>query len=227
MIVMDIDARVAGIEAGAPDREDGPAPETDAQVSARFERDAIPLLDKLYGGALRMTCNLADAEDLLQETMIKAYVGFRSFRIGTNLKAWLYRIMTNTFITNYRKKQRKPAEYPTKDITDSQLAAHAGHTAIGLRSAEVEALESLPDTEIKAALQALTEDFRMVVYYADVEGFTYKEIAQVMDIPLGTVMSRLHRGRRRLRALLADVATERGYTRRADHREHLRESIDR
>ena len=145
--------------------------ETDAELTARFERDAIPLLDQLYGGALRMTRNPADAEDLLQETMVKAYAGFRSFRAGTNLKAWLYRILTNTYINSYRKKQRQPAEYPTEEITDWQLAANAQHTSVGLRSAEVEAMEALPDTEIKAALQALPEDFRMAVYYADVEGF--------------------------------------------------------
>nr|WP_233345817.1 sigma-70 family RNA polymerase sigma factor [Saccharomonospora iraqiensis] len=191
------------------------AEEAEQQQAERFERDAMPLLDQLYSAALRMTRNPADAEDLVQETYLKAYAAFSSFKKGTNLKAWMYRILTNTYINGYRKRQRQPLQQPTEEITDWQIAQAESHTSTGLRSAEVEAMDNLPDTDVKAALQQLPEDFRLAVYLADVEGFAYKEIAEIMDTPIGTVMSRLHRGRGQLRGLLSDVARDRGFARSA------------
>ncbi|MCG7267608.1 MULTISPECIES: sigma-70 family RNA polymerase sigma factor [unclassified Corynebacterium] len=184
--------------------------DTADELLQRFEADALPLLDQLYGAAVRMTRNPADAQDLVQDAYMKAYQAFGSFKEGTNLKAWMYRILTNTYINSYRKAQRRPTESSADEMTDWQLAETAKHDSVGLESAEVEALKNIPDKRIQDALMSLGEDYRMVVYYADVEGLAYKEIAEIMDTPIGTVMSRLHRGRKQLRSKLKDVAAEHG-----------------
>jgi RNA polymerase sigma-70 factor (ECF subfamily) len=187
--------------------------ETEAERDQRFEADAMQYLDQLYAAAMRMTRNPADAEDVVQETFAKAYASFHQFTPGTNLKAWLYRILTNTYINSYRKKQREPKLSDGDTVEDWQLARAESHTSSGLKSAETVALENLPDSDVKEALQQLAPDFRLAVYLADVEGFSYKEIAEIMGTPIGTVMSRLNRGRNQLRLLLADYARGRGLVR--------------
>ena len=174
----------------------------DGPLSTQFESAIIPLLEPLYRQALRMTSNRADAEDLVQETVLNAYAGLRAFEPGTNLKAWLRRIMTNTYISSYRRQKRRPAQHSTGEITDQQLVASASRTPGGLRSAEEQALEMLPDPYLKAAMMVLPEQFRIAVYFADIAGYSYKEIAAMTDAAQGTVSSRLNRGRKQLRELL-------------------------
>jgi RNA polymerase sigma-70 factor (ECF subfamily) len=185
--------------------------ETSEERRLRFERDAMQYVDQLYSAAMRMARNPADAEDLVQEAYTKAFSAFHQYKPGTNLKAWLYRILTNTYINLYRKRQREPLQSNSDTIEDWQLARAESHTSSGLRSAEAEALDHLPDSDVKRALQAIPEEFRLAVYFADVEGFAYKEISDIMNTPIGTVMSRLHRGRKMLRDMLADYAAERGF----------------
>jgi RNA polymerase sigma-70 factor, ECF subfamily len=177
--------------------------------AARFERDALPYLQRMHPKALRLTRNRADAEDLLQETSARAYASFGQFEPGTNLKAWLYRILLNTFITSYRKRQRQPRPAATSEGEDWQLARAASHTSRGLSAADTEVLEHMPDPWVQHALQQLPADFRIAVYLADVEGYSYREIAAIIRTPIGTVMSRLHRGRGQLRVLLQDYAAAR------------------
>jgi RNA polymerase sigma-70 factor, ECF subfamily len=183
---------------------------SDAERSARFTAEALPYLDALYSAALRYTRNPADAEDLVQDAYAKAYAAFHQFRPGTNLRAWLYRILTNTYINSYRKAQRRPDEV-SADVTtpDGEFSLYDRISETTAKPAEVEVLERLTDTEVKEALADLPEQFRMAVYLADVEGFSYAEIAEIMDSPIGTVMSRLHRGRAALQKALYDYAVGR------------------
>jgi RNA polymerase sigma-70 factor (ECF subfamily) len=185
------------------------AAERSQELEARFEADALPLLPGLYSAAFRLTRNASDAEDLVQETFLRAYRGFHQFEAGTNLKAWLYRILTNTFINSYRKKQREPQTDSLDDVEDWYLYSKmAGQGAEP--SAETSVIESLPDEDVQDALSSLPEQFRIAVLLADVEGFSYKEIAEITGVPIGTVMSRLHRGRKALEKRLWDVVRERG-----------------
>jgi RNA polymerase sigma-70 factor (ECF subfamily) len=185
---------------------------------ATFAEQAMPLMDSLYGAALRMTRNPADAEDLVQETYLKAYRGFGGFTEGTNLKAWLYRILTNTYINRYRAQKRRPDETELDEVEDLYLYRRLGglEAAEAGRSAEDELLDHLTDSEVKEAIEALPEQFRLAVLLADVEGFSYKEIAEILDVPIGTVMSRLHRGRKSLQKQLYEYARERGLVGRGE-----------
>ncbi|MGV8913635.1 MAG: sigma-70 family RNA polymerase sigma factor [Rhodoglobus sp.] len=193
------------------DRVEPSATDTAAADKRRqFEEQALPYMDQLFGAAMRMTRNPSDAADLVQETFVKAFQAFGQFQQGTNLKAWLYRIQTNTFINIYRKNQRSPYQGTIDELEDWQLGGAESITqSVSTRSAEAEAIDHLPDSAVKDALQSIPEDFRLAVYFADVEGFSYQEIADIMKTPVGTVMSRLHRGRRMLRELLADYARDR------------------
>lgn len=182
-----------------------------AQRTARFESDALVFTSQLYSAALRYTKNPHDAQDLVQDTYAKAFTSFHQFEPGTNLKAWLYRILTTTFINNYRKDQRRPL-ISGSELEDWQIADASSHTSHLGKSAEDEVLENIADKDVKDALAAMPEEFRMAVYLSDVEGFSYKEIAEIMEVPTGTVMSRLHRGRKLLRESLAAYAKERGFS---------------
>ncbi|SOX54351.1 RNA polymerase subunit sigma [Mycobacterium ahvazicum] len=185
-------------------------------LATRFERDVIPLRDQLFRAARRYTQSHADAEDLVQETMIKAYVGFGSFREGTNLRAWLFTIMNHTRINHYRTAKRRPTEWLAGDISDFLLPAGPAQSMAGRLSTETVVLDSIGDPEVRQALQQLPESQQLAVYYADVEGFRYKEIGEILNIPLGSVMSRIHRGRKNMRKLLTDFAIEQRYIRGGD-----------
>ncbi|MCL4413505.1 MAG: sigma-70 family RNA polymerase sigma factor [Acidimicrobiales bacterium] len=179
---------------------------------ARFADMAMEHMSALYTAALRMTRNRADAEDLVQEAYLRAYRGFGGFQEGTNLKAWLYKILTNTFINSYRAARRRPEKADVEDVEDLYLYRRlsTAPAAASGRSAEEEVLERITDDEVKEAIESLPEPFRIAVLLADVEGFSYKEIAEITDVPIGTVMSRIHRGRKALQKALAHFAAERG-----------------
>ena len=187
-----------------------PGPESGMAEAATFENDVMPLVPQLYSAARRMTRDPDDAEDLLQETLLRAYRGYRTFKAGTNLRAWLYRILTNTFINRYRRQARQPAEVELGELEDFYLYRRLGQESGAARSAEDEALDRFVDEDVKAAVEALPEVFRIPVLLADVEGFSYKEIARIMGVPIGTVMSRLHRGRKALEKALWDINQQRG-----------------
>lgn len=183
----------------------------EAELRARFEDEAAPLCDLLYRHACRMTRNRANAEDLVQETMMKAYKGFHSFQRGTNMRAWLLRILINSYISDYRKRRREPVQFSTEEVNEQRLMdTYIRSVPAALHSAEDQALNSLLDNGLKSAMQALPRQFRDVVYYADVEGLRYQEIAAIMNTPAGTVASQLYRGRRQLRKLLGDVVSSAG-----------------
>ncbi|MDP9834809.1 RNA polymerase sigma-70 factor (ECF subfamily) [Gleimia europaea] len=189
----------------------------EAELRARFEEEALPLLDQLYGAAFRMTGNEADAQDLVQDTYVRAFSSFNTFKPGTNLKAWMYRILKNSFINTYRKNQRRPQRTSDEGVQDWQLLEATNHHPVALESAEAAALDSLPDDTVREALESLSDTYREAVLLADVEGFSYKEIAEIMGTPVGTVMSRIYRGRAQLRTALADYAKRMGIGVKEDH----------
>jgi len=185
---------------------------TGHDLDERFEAEVMPMLPSMYTAALRLTRNPTDAEDLVQETFLRAYRGFAGFEPGTNLRAWLYRILMNTFINAYRKKQREPQTISDDEVEDWYLYSKMVEGGAE-PSAEANVIDALPDEDVQEALQSLPEQFRTAVLLADVEGFSYKEIAEIMDVPIGTVMSRLHRGRKALEKRLWNVVRERGLVR--------------
>jgi RNA polymerase sigma-70 factor (ECF subfamily) len=192
-----------------PRSEHAPREETSSERALRFERDALAFRRGLHAAALRLTRDPHDAEDLVQETLTKAYTAFHQFREGTNLWGWLLRIQTNAYITAYRKKQKEPQHWGALEVEDWQLSRAAGHTSTGLASAETQVLSRIPDAELIDALHRTPEEFVRVIYLADIEGLRYREISQLLDIPPGTVTSRLHRGRRKLRTLLEEYGRSR------------------